>query len=47
MNIKYNHSYICRYLNFQKGDVFGTNIEINPNRYRTVYLSLVISIVRG
>ena len=29
------------------GELLGTNIEFNPNRYLPVYLSLVISIVRG
>ena len=33
--------------NFRKGELSGTNIEFNPNRYRPEYLSLVISIVNG
>ena len=32
---------------FQKGELSGTIFEFNPNRYRPVYLSIVISIVRG
>ena len=40
---------ICCYTlsNFQKGQLLGTNILINPNRYQPVNLSLVISIVGG
>ena len=33
--------------NFQNGLLFATNILFNPNRYRPVNLSFVISIVRG
>ena len=33
--------------NFQKGELSGTNILFNLNRYRPVYLFLVISIVSG
>ena len=31
----------------QKGELLGTNIKFSPNLYLPVYLSLVISIVRG
>ena len=31
-------------MSFQKGELSGTNIEFNPNRYRPVYLYFLISI---
>ena len=34
-------------MSMQKGDVFGTIIEFNPNLYLPVYLSFVISNVSG